>query len=54
MEATLRRRFLAAGGSDAEWATERDAVIAEHRRQSVMAGETTDDRARALNAQRYG
>lgn len=53
-EATLRRRFLAVGGSEAEWAAEKDEVLAEHRRRSVMAGETTDDRARALNSQRYG
>jgi hypothetical protein len=48
LEATLKRRFVAAGGTSAEWETEKDAVLAEHRRRA-----TADDglEARARQAQ---
>jgi hypothetical protein len=52
-EAMLKRRFLAVGGTEAEWQTEQGAVLAEHRRRAVMEAQTPDDAARALNSSRY-
>jgi hypothetical protein len=52
-EATLRCRFIAAGGTESEWGAEKDAVIAEHRRRQVLTAETTEDRLRRASADRY-
>lgn len=49
-EVALKRRFLAAGGSDEEWTKERETVIAEHRRRQIATAETADDRARRAQA----
>jgi hypothetical protein len=53
-EAMLKRWFLAAGGTEAQWEVEKRAVIAEHRRRQVFGGGTADARARIANAARYG
>lgn len=53
-EAMLKRRFVSAGSSEAEWEREKAAVVAEHRRRQVAAAVTADDRARAANRARYG
>jgi hypothetical protein len=52
-EAMLHRRFVSAGGTEAEWAAEKDEVIREHRRRQVVDAETAGDRVRRENAARY-
>lgn len=52
-EALLKRRFRSAGGSEADWAKEKDAVIAAHRRRQIAQAETDDDRARQAHAALY-
>jgi hypothetical protein len=53
-EALLRRRFLAAGGTPAQWQDEKADIIAEQRRRQVFDGDPVDERARAASAARYG
>ena len=52
-EGMLYQRFIAAGGTEAEWTVEKDGVLAEHRRRHVAEAETADDRARAAQARMY-
>src|SRR5829696_3085567 len=44
LEATLRRRFIAAGGASDEWDAQKDSIVAEHVKQQTLAG--SEDRAR--------
>ena len=52
-EAMLRRRFLTAGGSAAEWEVEKSKILGEYRRRQMTEQETADDRARAAHRARY-
>lgn len=52
-EQMLRRRFLAAGGSEAEWQAERAEVISEHRRRLIAEGDATEQAKRKAQAVLY-
>lgn len=52
-EAMLRRRFLSAGGSEAEWDAEKAEIISEHRRRAVAAGDAAEEQKRAAQAVLY-
>jgi len=47
----LRQRYLAGGGTSANWERDREAVVAGHLQQTVLAG---DEPARVANQRRYG
>ncbi len=48
--ATVKARFIGAGGSETEWASEGADILAEARRQAAIRG---DDAAQTTNCQRY-
>lgn len=50
LEATLRERFLSAGGTAEEFDSAKAGLIADHLRAETLAG---DSEARRLNAARY-
>lgn len=52
-EALLRKRFLAAGGSPAEWEAEREDVLREHRRRAVAEGEKAEAEAQRAQSRLY-
>ena len=52
-EGMLHQRFIAAGGTEAEWTVEKADLLAEHRRRQIIEAETADGRARAAQAERY-
>lgn len=65
IEEVLARRFASAGGTPAEWLSEKDSILAQHRRDQVLSqpipdvdpaprdlarGITADDEAAAILA----
>lgn len=52
-EQMLRRRFLTAGGSEAEWQAEKQDIVAEYRRRQVTQGDVAEQQKRQAQAQLY-
>jgi hypothetical protein len=47
LEETLRRRFVAAGGSAAEWENPKEQIVAEHVKAQALAGHDPGREAQA-------
>jgi D-serine deaminase-like pyridoxal phosphate-dependent protein len=52
LEATLRKRFIAAGGSPDEWEVEKAELVAEHRRR-VVVDDSAEQAARRAQGSLY-